>query len=824
MDYLPTSEIAKKWNISNRRVQILASAGRIEGAQKVGGVWLIPITSTKPTVKLSEKNDYYNKTVSNRAKLKVLLRNASASLAPNNSNNEIRRIIIGTLNSNILSMLMGTLDSDSVYKIANESYIFMGGRSNIQIDAYESLFNQFNSFVQESNGDVLNILSWTYQYLNPILSANNKYTNTQFFTEQYMIDYLLSKLGESYRGGAVFDPCCGGGNMLTAVVEKIFFSQKKRNYKSLLRILKNVYGYDIDPLLTKVAILNIKAKGIELLKKNGEEATFEIWQSLKPRIYSSDRDNEGSLAFDKVITNSFTGEKSRLMRFQHKCEIVITNPPFATVKGMEKDLNMFLKKNYLESNSDLSASFILKCGEFINRDGKALMVVQNAWMFLDSFADFRHRVLQNFSFEEIVDLGSGAFLDLTGEKSNVALIKFTKLNCDSEIRYKSLKNGPLKEKINGLLKNTLEVHYLNQSDVLKNEKARFDILNIGSIRDFYYSGERISDFMTPMQGTSTGNNKELVGYFWNHFGESEWRLVSKGGGYSRWQGLNRYVVRWGESGEFIKNQKGSAIRNSRFFDQTELVFSDTGTSGLNVRVLLSNQLFIASGPGIRINKGNKYALLALLNSRLSSYYLRILSPKLTIAAGYIGKIPVNSEIANSDYLVAQAQICINSKKLILMNRPNNFEFSFEIMDSLEGSLETIITNLIMSEIKLELQKIEAEANIENYIIGKSGISISDIEYIWNEIGTPVSNLNSKKIPVIREIEKVWVDSTDFSVYLNKNRNEKHHIGSDGILEYMSQKFQTKPSDLVKVIEEHVLELTHVRKKFQNLWGTALQRV
>lgn len=99
-----------------------------------------------------------------------------------------------------------------------------------------------------------------------------------------------------------------------------------------------------------------------------------------------------------------------------------------------------------------------------------------------------------------------------------------------------------------------------------------------------------------MQGTSTGNAKELVGYFWEHFGEKEWIPVSKGGGYCRWEGLNNSIVKWRENGEYIKKQKGSALRNIKYFDKTQLVFSDTGTAGLNVRLLLNNQIFIASGP------------------------------------------------------------------------------------------------------------------------------------------------------------------------------------------------------------------------------------
>jgi len=128
-----------------------------------------------------------------------------------------------------------------------------------------------------------------------------------------------------------------------------------------------------------------------------------------------------------------------------------------------------------------------------------------------------------------------------------------------------------------------------------------------------------------MQGTSTGDSKSLVRYFWKCIGDTDWRPVSKGGGYSRWLGLNSYSVKWGRDGEHIRNMPGSAIRNANYFDETQLVFSDTGTSGLNVRLLLRNQIFIASGPGIRVTKGDTFSHLAFLNSRFSSFFMRILT-------------------------------------------------------------------------------------------------------------------------------------------------------------------------------------------------------
>lgn len=48
MGYLSASQAAKKWNISQRRVQVLCSEKRIEGAFKVGEVWAIPDDAPKP--------------------------------------------------------------------------------------------------------------------------------------------------------------------------------------------------------------------------------------------------------------------------------------------------------------------------------------------------------------------------------------------------------------------------------------------------------------------------------------------------------------------------------------------------------------------------------------------------------------------------------------------------------------------------------------------------------------------------------------------------------------------------------------------------------
>jgi hypothetical protein len=48
MEFSTASEMAKKWMVSRRRVQILCQQGRVEGAYKLGDVWAIPSETMKP--------------------------------------------------------------------------------------------------------------------------------------------------------------------------------------------------------------------------------------------------------------------------------------------------------------------------------------------------------------------------------------------------------------------------------------------------------------------------------------------------------------------------------------------------------------------------------------------------------------------------------------------------------------------------------------------------------------------------------------------------------------------------------------------------------
>lgn len=49
MNLLSAKQAGEKWGISARRVAILCSEGRIDGAQMVGNSWAVPADAEKPS-------------------------------------------------------------------------------------------------------------------------------------------------------------------------------------------------------------------------------------------------------------------------------------------------------------------------------------------------------------------------------------------------------------------------------------------------------------------------------------------------------------------------------------------------------------------------------------------------------------------------------------------------------------------------------------------------------------------------------------------------------------------------------------------------------
>lgn len=786
--YLSAQDISNMWGITKRRVQNLCVNNRIPGVIRIGNMWAIPADAIKPRdARVREGSEVIVPvgTLIRKARrlLKVIVDTSIKELkAKGMSPVDALQTIVISFSTKLLEVYVD--DSEACLNACED---FFGYK--IAIPVSDSVNQSIEKYIKKNGMCLDDSLSWVYQFASK-KSDEFKYKDTQFFTEKYMINTLVDSLQLDLKS-KVIDPACGGGNFLLYSFE-VLTNQvvDKDSIAKAKYALNHLYGYEIDRSLAYVASFNLKLKALALISKEND-VSIDTFNTCHPRIFYPQTDSiPGFLDTEwnkQFVINCGSGEVLQLVDVFDGANVVVTNPPFRTIKGMPAEQKEYLQEHYPMAKCDMCNAFIERVMDILPSGGKAAMVTQNSWMYLDSFTPLRSKLLKKYTFDNIWELGSNAFYDLSGEKANVALVIFKKSSPtrEHEIGLSFLRNRSIEQIESTLEEKAIHPIFVKQSDILKNTESRFDMVSTEHLKILQASCDQYKDYAIPMQGTSTGDAKNLIDYFWKHIGDEDWVLVSKGGGYSRFEGLNSYCVRWGKDGEYIKNTKGSAIRNANYFDQTQLVFSDTGTAGLNVRVLMPGQIFVASGPGIRINKGRKLSHLAFLNSRFAAFYVRLTSPKLTIAAGYIGKIPVTERILNSATLEKSAKQCLQSKAHRLSKRPNNIEFSY-VRHTAGMSIAEKARMWFSEDIDDEWTQLLNEQKIEDKIAKEMHLTSEDQQAIDNYIG--------KRMILASEYEgeEVTINETDvlgilgYDCFPRRTKASKKSLGADGLIEYISQ--------------------------------------
>lgn len=673
-----------------------------------------------------------------------------------------------------------------------------------------------------------NEVSWIYQGLKGNLEriAFNKALKkgvkldgleglaaTQFFTDNYMVDYLVKNIidwnGSDISNTCFVDPACGGGNFLTKAFDYLFSWYSKNTEYSrkeiVERIIKhNIIGYDLDSTLGEIAALSLYIHASQ----------FETPYTRINIFGGVENDKYGYLSSEVVsIKKSQSSFQSKLKCAKKEGKIVyVTNPPFMGRRDMNLDLKEYISAIYPNAKGDLCISFLSKLLSEIRSSDRIGVVSQNSWLHLKSYKDFRYSFLKKYHLIQCVDLGSKAFERISGEKANVVLliIGTKKEVCSPTCEFINLKDANYLDKVYAIENKVYDGLHINCDIFLQNSTYEFNYALISPAKQLSTSS-KYGEFASCMQGTSTGNNKDFVKFIWELPSSADWKLVSKGGGFSKWIGLNYHIVKWGKNGSLIKENKGSALRNIEHIPYSDIVYSDTGTLGLNARRRLNDQVFIASGPGIRIKYGNALCHLGFLNSRFASLWIKNTCPKLTISAGYIEGIPTSPEILCSDVISEHTQKCLESKRNILEHKLPNFEYHYTLPTNEDWG--DYIIQSIKSEFKNWLNIYDSEMTIEHEIIKSLKIDTLTFPALNHAIG---NNLNSKIDDSVapRIIDELICKYTDCNCFTISKKLKGLPIGSSNILEIIAYEVNISPRTLYSYIEENCSLFSKAIEKYR----------
>jgi hypothetical protein len=417
MEYMSAHDAADKWGITKRRVQTLCASNRIENAVRVGNMWIIPTTAEKPADgrikddKVKDNKIQKNPIRTARNSIRAITNDGMQKmLASGIPHDKAKLSFVSLFASELLLFFInksGASESISNIRHAVEK---ISGYPIIDFSGNDAICSDIRMFLAENPFCCDDALAWSYQYANKA-KPDAMYSNTQFFTEKYMITTLVDTLDLLARE-KVLDPACGGGNFLLYCMdvlgESICHENKEDLKATLCTALSKLNGYEIDTTLALVASFNLRLKCLALLVDSEYSVSIDDFEYFVPSIYypgeitlSGALDiTSSNVSVRKVGTDVNYGSNQVFK----DVDVLITNPPFQTIKGMPDSLKSYLKEHYPKSKCDMCNAFIeLSCNLLID-GGVAGLVTQNSWMYLDSFEELRQTLLTSCSINHIWEL------------------------------------------------------------------------------------------------------------------------------------------------------------------------------------------------------------------------------------------------------------------------------------------------------------------------------------------------------------------------------------------------------------------------------------
>ncbi|MUV38424.1 hypothetical protein JNUCC1_02262 [Lentibacillus sp. JNUCC-1] len=375
---------------------------------------------------------------------------------------------------------------------------------------------------------------------------------------------------------------------------------------------------------------------------------------------------------DDMFSIAFQEEKIELVEqlinqaevITRQYQAVVTNPPYMGRKGMNAELTTYLRKHYKDSSADLYAVFMEVASRAVKDNGFIGLINQHSWMFLSSFEKLREKMLKSHQIYSMAHLGTRAFAEIGGEvvqttafvlrkkvipKFVATFVRLVDVNnaegkmerfFDKSLRYERTQNG--------------------FSDIPGSPVAYWASERV---RNIFKNEKLLQDIAEPKAGLSTGNNLLFqrvwtevdilkIGFRYKSDSDTtdlkfKWFPCESGGDYRKWYGNSNVILNWFDNGTDIKNfrdkqgKQRSAVRNSMYYFQAGLTWNKLSSSKFSIKLKRDDSIFDdTSRSAFPINRSQTKYLLAMLISKLSTYFISYLNPTLSFTNNDIKRIPV----------------------------------------------------------------------------------------------------------------------------------------------------------------------------------------
>lgn len=233
----------------------------------------------------------------------------------------------------------------------------------------------------------------------------------QFYTPDFVVDYILDRVGVS-PGKRMLDPACGSGGFLMKAYDRLRKQYLEEGWAEEVvhqQILKNnLYGIDINPFATQLTVMNLLLKDLD--HPTGEINVIE-GDSLDKTYDGLDMDIlETQAPLAKVTGIDKRVSLVRLLR-NRPFDIIVSNPPYITVWGIDSKTKGYLQKSYqcARGRFNTFTVFLERAMELSGAEGRVGFVVPEGLLTNVEYQPIREYILDNSRVLNITTMPSDTF-------------------------------------------------------------------------------------------------------------------------------------------------------------------------------------------------------------------------------------------------------------------------------------------------------------------------------------------------------------------------------------------------------------------------------
>lgn len=349
-----------------------------------------------------------------------------------------------------------------------------------------------------------------------------------------------------------------------------------------------------------------------------------------------------------------------------KYDVVCTNPPYMNSSYMPTKLKKFVQNEYPDFKNDLFAVFTNRVVRMTKENGHIGLLMPYVWMFISSYEKMRKWVNNNTNITSLVQLEYNAFEAACVPVATLTMCKTTVGSKGEYIRlseFRGSENQSIKtlEAINNPSCGYRFTASQNNFPKIPGSPIAYWVNN--NVIKLFEDNIALGNIASPRQGMATCDNDRFI-RLWHEINKNKmgvgiknineaknslykWFPYNKGGSFRKWYGNNEYVVNWENDGYEVKQYAGGlyksftrTIKNINYYFRKGITWSSISSGAPSFRYFDVGYIFSNSGQCVFTDSDNKLKyILALNNSNVTEYILKILSPTMGFESGYMKKIP-----------------------------------------------------------------------------------------------------------------------------------------------------------------------------------------